>query len=369
MRMIELLRRELSFRLRFHAADVIIIFISLTLSLTVTFPLTAYMKAETEKLYGYAIDRATYDFQAFPQTAEDAAATVAFFNELFFSGEYPEVREMYDRPAFSVFPHSGETVFWNVFFPESSPLCRYTDWEKEKTEGSWFDDPACQGKQAAAALSIKDFPDAAVGSYVDLMGYKVEVIALMKESNVLPWDFILLASGEGRAIGIESYSALFERPLSKEETDRLASGGVVDIRCRLDLTAGSYIWGTVLILLLQGGLLLIIVLNIRNLFIHLFRQGSYHYIVMKACGGTGWQILTCLYTGPLLLSVIAFLIAAAFFIAAVNPVLKGRLLYPELTPGEFFTLFGIFILLMILFLLPAARRIMKADPAEKKAWR
>lgn len=370
MKTFELLRREFTAKLRSHPLSILIILLSLTLSLAVLFPISAYLKEETNKLGSIADDMSTYSFVIFPKNRGEAEKSLELFDEVFFSGKYPETRQCHDKPFFRIFSDEGFVPFisWNVYTKEVSSLDRSERW-REDSEGGWFTDPRFKGRDDAAVVSVKDYPAVKPGDRISILGREAEVIAVSEETNILPWGFIKNTREGAACFGVDSFTCVFSRPLNSKELSSLKESGIADIRSQIEITGSGYIVSILLLIAVLGGLLFITVMNMRNLFIHVFRRDAYRTAVMKACGCGAGKLLLTIYAFPFIICTAAYLLGLAAHLCFFDGFLSERLGYAPMNAAEYLLIYALALLFLFIVLLPAARRTIRSSVTERRLWR
>lgn len=370
MKTLELLKREFTAKLRSHLLSIFIILLSMTLSFAVLFPVSAYLKEETNKLGSIADDMSTYSFDIFPKNRGEAEKSLELFDEVFFSGKYPETRQCHDEPVFRIFSDEGFVpfIFWNVYTDEVSSLDRSERWH-EDSEGGWFTDPRFKGRDDAAVVSVKDYPAVKPGDRISILGRETEVIAVSEETNILPWDLIRNTQEDSACFGIDSFKCSFSRPLNSKELSALKEFGIADIRSQLEITGGGYIVSVLLLIAILGGLLFITMMNMRNLFVHIFQSDAYRTAIMKACGCSAGKLLLTIYAFPIIICSFAYLLGLAIHLCFLERFLSERLKYTPLTPLEYLLFYALALLFLFIVLLPAARRTIRSAVTERRLWR
>ena len=106
--------------LRREAASAAVVFVSLAVSLGISFSMLAYCADYISTLSDIADDKATYSFNfRLPPPEADAAspAPMELFDRIFFSGSFPGVKQCYDTLSFYTYSQNEEPdVLWQPYF-------------------------------------------------------------------------------------------------------------------------------------------------------------------------------------------------------------------------------------------------------------
>ena len=112
--------------LRREAASAAVVFVSLAVSLGISFSMLAYCADYMGTLSDIADDKATYSFNfRLPPSEADAAspAPMELFDRIFFSGSFPGVKQCYDTLSFYTYSQNEEPdVLWQPYFENSFRL-------------------------------------------------------------------------------------------------------------------------------------------------------------------------------------------------------------------------------------------------------
>ena len=371
MKILELLKNDLISKIRGYFQSVLIILVSLVFSFVVLFPVTAYLKSEMNKLNSLELDMATYKINAFPNNKIEAHASIELFQAFFLSGKYPKVEECYDLPIFRIIPYSTDmpASLWYAYFGDNTALDIPQRWKDTIVAGRWFAETSDNGITDAAILSRIDFPSAIIGDNLLLLDREVKVIAITEDRNIIPWKIIDEAQTDNQSFGLVSCSCLLSRSLTTMEQSTLTDNGVLSVKSMLELSGTKYLLSTLLMIAILGGITLIIILNIRNLFIHIFRKEAYRLSVIKLCGGNMESLLLIIYAFPTIICIAAYIISLAIHLIFVDRILCNKLLYPRITAVDYLVLFLLSIVFLFLVLLPSAKRVIKSDAADQRMWR
>lgn len=370
MKRIELLKRELKAKLRSYPMSIVIILISLTLSFAVAFPITAYLKSEMEKLDEIELDMRTYRFDAYPNDKNEARISKDIFEKLFFSGDYPEIARVYAAPSFRIIPETLDDGFvWTAFFYKDCPLNAEYEPDNAKTSEEWFDNELYRGRNDVAVVSQMSYPTAKVGDTIKLLGKDVEVIAVTEFENVLPWSFINEVETKDSAFGFVSADIVLSEVLTDDQAESITEGDIVSLQCKYDITSGNYLFATVLVIAVICAIVLIIMLNMRNLFVHIFKKDAYRTAVMKICGARKADLITSIYAFPIIICSIGFILGLMIHICIVRGLLEKWKLFVELSLGDYAILYAASIVFLVLVLLPATRKILKNSAVQSENWR
>lgn len=370
MKSFELLKRELASKLKAKPLSILIIFISLILSFAVLFPVISYLKKESERLTGIQIDRCTFKFNALVHDVSEAKSSLDAFERIAFLGGFPDAVD-YPDPSFTVFSDDPSERYgtWHAYFGKDRGL--ETDHARldDVIEGRWFTDEAYAGRSDIAAVSKESYPDLKPGDTVTVNGYDYEVIALTQRRNVLPWRAIRENNSEASSFAFNEIRIQYVRPLTQEEKASLSDFEFLSVTGMDEITGSSYFIGAVIMIAISCGLLFIIIMNVRSLFVHIFRTDAYRYTVMKSCGAGKGRLTALVYVFPVIMTTAAFIIGMLIYALAFDKYLSEKLQYECLTAADYLIVFACTLVFLFIVLLPSVLRLIGSNAADKRLWR
>lgn len=149
--------------LRREAASAAVVFVSLAVSLGISFSMLAYCADYMSTLSDIADDKATYsfNFRLPPPEADTASpAPMELFDRIFFSGSFPGVKQCYDTLSFYTYSQNEEPdVLWQPYFENSFRLGTASC---AVSQGRFFSDD--EYSTPVAVVSKEYFPSASPGA-------------------------------------------------------------------------------------------------------------------------------------------------------------------------------------------------------------
>lgn len=189
------------------------------------------------------------------------------------------------------------------------------------------------------------------------MGAEVTVIGLSQSGCFLPYGFMKSLSGREKGFAPVSFSCTFTRPFSQQELDSLQYPAVLNAVCRFDISGARYARDIFLAVLVSGGILFIIILNMFSLFCCIINKSAAACKVARLCGADKTFVFCGLFLPPALITLLAYLAGLALYASLIDPLLVAHLKYQPLSAPYYACTFIFTMLFMFITLLPAVRRI------------
>lgn len=342
--------------LRREAASAAVVFVSLAVSLGISFSMLAYCADYMGTLSDIADDKATYSFNfRLPPPEADAAspAPMELFDRIFFSGSFPGVKQCYDTLSFYTYSQNEEPdVLWQPYFENGfhsgNASCAVS-------QGRFISDN--EYSAPVAVVSREYFPSASPGDKITVLGAEVTVIGLSQSGFFLPYGFMKSLSGQEKGFAPVSFSCTFTRPFSQQELDSLQYPAVLNAVCRFDISGARYARDIFLAVLVSGGILFIIILNMFSLFCCIINKSAPACKVARLCGADKTFVFCGLFLPPALITLLAYLAGLALYASLIDPLLVAHLKYQPLSAPYYACTFVFTMLFMFITLLPAVRRI------------
>ena len=387
-----LLLQDIEALIKREKASLIIILFSLGFSVCVSVSMVSFAASRSIVLQRMREDRATYriSFNASFLSKKQMTPMEAF-DDFFMGDDSPVLADIsYYALSFSLYPVNNQTITydsrnhdantssdlarqqnisWRSYFPDDR-LMALAEQEEERIllEGRWFTEEELQKGSAVAVVGKDSFPNAKQGDRIRILDHEATVIGVRKKNNAIPYRLMQSLSKADKGFIPDPFICVFKEPLSEEQQKRLGNAGA-DINCLFDIRKNGYYFEILLILLIIGGTFLLAVLNILNMYRHLIMKSRYRFMAQKVCGAGRNFIFWGLYLTPLLVSAVSTAAGIMLYRFLFEPIIVRYFKYPVLSIRQLLAVFIVILILCFLALLPTARRIIKAQPADMALWR